>query len=380
MNIQRINALTKKDLLTVIRVPAVLFMAILFPIVLTGAFGIAFGSFGGVASETSYTVGIIDSDGSKWSEYFLNNISSSEVLRNISYTDYDNAQDDLSQGIISAIIIIPENFGSSCDSFFLNPLNASLWINTTIDLTVDQSSLIVSNAVPPLIQQLLMITIYGEDAISSPQPVQIGNPSFVQSEHLTQFDIMAPGMFAFAVIFLTMIVSESFTESREKGLLRRIQVTPTSSVDIILSSVISNMIIAVFQVALVFVVAGIMGFNPKTDLVGILFAFVLVLILALCNVAFGLITASIAKTPSAATGISFIFILPQMFLGTFVPIAGDIQKIVPSYYTTHGLTSVLLRGAPITGETVVMDLIVLACFGIVSIILGVIFYSRFGKD
>ncbi|MHA2167116.1 MAG: ABC transporter permease, partial [Candidatus Hodarchaeales archaeon] len=267
MNIQRINALTKKDLLTVIRVPAVLFMAILFPIVLTGAFGIAFGSFGGVASETSYTVGIIDSDGSKWSEYFLNNISSSEVLRNISYTDYDNAQDDLSQGIISAIIIIPENFGSSCDSFFLNPLNASLWINTTIDLTVDQSSLIVSNAVPPLIQQLLMITIYGEDAISSPQPVQIGNPSFVQSEHLTQFDIMAPGMFAFAVIFLTMIVSESFTESREKGLLRRIQVTPTSSVDIILSSVISNMIIAVFQVALVFVVAGIMGFNPKTDLV-----------------------------------------------------------------------------------------------------------------
>jgi ABC-type multidrug transport system permease subunit len=93
-----------------------------------------------------------------------------------------------------------------------------------------------------------------------------------------------------------------------------------------------------------------------------------------------LITASIAKTPSAATGISFIFILPQMFLGTFVPIAGDIQKIVPSYYATHGLTSVLLRGASITGETVVMDLIVLACFGIVSIILGVIFYSRFGKD
>jgi ABC-2 type transport system permease protein len=380
MNIQRINALTKKDLLTVIRVPAVLFMAILFPIVLTGAFGFAFGSFGGTASEASYTVGIIDSDESKWSEYFLNNISSSEVLRNVSYTDYDNAQDDLSQGIISAIIIIPENFGSSCDSFYLNPLNARLWINATIDLTVDQSSLIVSNAVPPLIQQLLMITLYGEDAVSSPQPVQIGNPSFIQSEHLTQFDIMAPGMFAFAVIFLTMIVSESFTESREKGLLRRIQVTPTSSVDIILSSVISNMIIAVFQVALVFVVAGIMGFNPKTDLVGILFAFVLVLILALCNVAFGLITASIAKTPSAATGISFIFILPQMFLGTFVPIAGDIQKIVPSYYATHGLTSVLLRGASITGETVVMDLIVLACFGIVSIILGVIFYSRFGKD
>lgn len=380
MNIQRINALIKKDLLTVIRVPAVLFLTLLFPIVLTGAFGIAFGSFGGTASETSYAVGIIDSDDSRWSEYFLSNISNSVVLRNVSYTDFEDAQDDLSQGIISAIIIIPENFGSSCDSFYVNPSNASLWINTTIGLSVDQSSLIVSNAIPPLIQQLLMITLYGEEAVSSPQPVQIGNPSLVESEHLTQFDIMAPGMFAFGVIFLTMIVSESFTESREKGLLRRIQVTPTSSVDIILSSAISNMIIAVFQVALVFIVAGIMGFNPKTDLVGILFAFVLVLILALCNVAFGLITASIAKTPGAATGISFIFILPQMFLGTFVPIAGDIQKFVPSYYATHGLTSVLLRGAPITGETVIMDLITLAGFGVVSVILGVFFYSKFGKD
>ena len=73
MNLQRIIALVKKDLLKVIRVPAVLFLALLFPIVLTGAFGFAFGSFGGTVSETSYSVGIIDLDDSRWSEYFLNN-------------------------------------------------------------------------------------------------------------------------------------------------------------------------------------------------------------------------------------------------------------------------------------------------------------------
>jgi len=107
MNLQRIIALVKKDLLKVVRVPAVLFLALLFPIVLTGAFGFAFGSFGGTASETSYSVGIIDLDDSRWSEYFLNNISDSEVLSNVSYTDNVDAQDDLSQGIIAAIIIIP---------------------------------------------------------------------------------------------------------------------------------------------------------------------------------------------------------------------------------------------------------------------------------
>ena len=380
MNIQRITALIKKDLLMYTRVPAVLFLAILFPIVLTGAFGFAFGSFGGTATEVSYTVGIIDLDNTRWSEYFQNNISNSAALSNKSYTNNEAAQDDLSQGIIDAIIIIPANFGSSCDSFYLNPSNASQWINATIDLSVDQSSIIVSSALPPLIQQLLMITLYGEDAVSSPQPVQIGNPSMVESEHFTQFDLMIPGMFAFAVIFLTMIVSEAFTASREKGLLRRIQITPTSSSDIILSSVISNMIIAVFQVALVFIVAGLMGFNPKTDFIGIVFAFILVLILALCNVGFGLIAASIAKTPGAATGVSFIFILPQMFLGTFMPIAGDIQKLVPSFYVTHGLTSVLLKGASLTGETIVMDLIMIVLFGVITTILGIFFYSKFGKD
>ena len=65
---------------------------------------------------------------------------------------------------------------------------------------------------------------------------------------------------------------------------------------------------------------------------------------------FGLITATIAKSSGAATGLSFLFVLPQMFLGTFVgaSLSGAAQiagKVVPSYYVTDALTSVFLRGA-----------------------------------
>jgi hypothetical protein len=71
----------------------------------------------------------------------------------------------------------------------------------------------------------------------------------------------------------------------------------------------------------------------------------------MCNVGFGLITATLAKSPGAATGISFIFIIPQMFLGTFVgfamsPSAQAAGRFVPSYYVTDALTSLLLRGRP----------------------------------
>jgi ABC-type transport system involved in cytochrome c biogenesis permease component len=68
MNIQRITALIKKDIKVLYRIPASLFLTILFPIVLTIAFGMAFGG-GSTGLDSTYKVGIVDLDNSKWSEY-----------------------------------------------------------------------------------------------------------------------------------------------------------------------------------------------------------------------------------------------------------------------------------------------------------------------
>ncbi|MHA2244201.1 MAG: hypothetical protein ACXADY_04475 [Candidatus Hodarchaeales archaeon] len=81
MNVQRIIALFEKEIKSIYRVPAILFMAILFLIVLTGAFGLAFGG-GSTIGNSTYTVGIVDLDNTVWSEYFIGNISKNEVLVN----------------------------------------------------------------------------------------------------------------------------------------------------------------------------------------------------------------------------------------------------------------------------------------------------------
>ena len=52
MNLQRVFALTKKELKKTIREPAVLFMIFLFPIVFVFAFGASFGGFGGKTGAT----------------------------------------------------------------------------------------------------------------------------------------------------------------------------------------------------------------------------------------------------------------------------------------------------------------------------------------
>ena len=58
MKLQRIVALAQKDLKKIIREPAVLFLILLFPIVLTLAFGFSFGAVGG-NQQTTFQVGLV---------------------------------------------------------------------------------------------------------------------------------------------------------------------------------------------------------------------------------------------------------------------------------------------------------------------------------
>ena len=387
MNFQRVFALVKKDLKRLVREPAALFMIILFPAMLTLAFGLAFGGIGGNQSAT-YQMGVINKASSvqnqSWTQYFLGNLTNVEILKIQPYLDNETAQTDLIQGKISAIIIIPENFGQSADSYWSAPTNSSQWVNTTLQVYVDSGSMFATQAIQPIIQQTLTTAIYGQKVLSLATPIQISSPSLVKANVTTTFEFFAPGMFAFASIFLTMIVAQSFALDRESGLLRRINVTPTTATEFMSSQVISNMVGASIQAILVFAMAYAVGYRPKGDVVTLTAAFILVSIFSLCNVGFGLITATLAKSSGAATGIAFIFIMPQMFLGTFVgsalsTTAQSVGKFVPSYYVTDALTSLFLRGAPVSSPTILLDIAVVSAVSIATLLVGILLFRKYGK-
>jgi len=140
----------------------------------------------------------------------------------------------------------------------------------------------------------------------------------------------------------------------------------------------------VIQVSLIFTMAFLIGYRPLGGPISLILAFITVLIFSLCCVGFGLITATIVKTPEAATGISFIFIMPQMFLGTFVTIGlssttQTAGRFVPSYYVTDALTSLFLRGAPISSSAILIDIAVLSIVRAMVLILGIALFKRYGK-
>ncbi|MGQ9781224.1 MAG: ABC transporter permease, partial [Nitrososphaeria archaeon] len=166
--------------------------------------------------------------------------------------------------------------------------------------------------------------------------------------------------------------------------MKRIRITPITPTEFMTSQILSYMVIALIQAVLVFVMVYIMGFRPNVHLPVYTFAFIMLSVFSLSNVGFGLITASIAKTPGAATGISFLFLLPQLFLGTFVgaslsPSAQMVSKFVPSHYVTDALTSLFLRGASIMSPTILLDLVAISVSCIAVLASGIILYAKYYK-
>jgi ABC-2 type transport system permease protein len=383
MNTQRVFALTKKELKKTVREPAVLFMVFLFPIVFVFAFG---ASFSGDSASTHYSVSIVnlDTGNQQSSQQFIDALTATQILNLNIYTDNQTAQNDLSQGKVQAVIVIPSDFTQCLTSYQAAPRNPDQWVNTTIQLYLDKSSLVATQAIPPIIQQVVSAMTAQNQPVAPPNPIQLQTASLVQVQTVSALDFIAPGMFTFASIFLIMMVGQGFANDRENGMMKRIRVTPTTPTEFMASQVISYMGIALIQAALVFAMTYVLGFRPNVGAGSYAFAFVLVLVFSLSNVGFGLITATISKSASAATGLSFLFVLPQLFLGTFVgaslsssaKIAG---QFVPSYYVTDALTSLFLRGASIASPTILLDFAVVSasCVGILAV--GIALYGKYYK-
>ena len=384
MKFQRVAVLTKKELKKTVREPAVLFMIFLFPIVFVFAFGASFGGVGG--GQPVYQIGVVSMDQGasvNASQILLTTMSDTQILNVQTYIDNQSAQRDLSQGNIQAVMVIPSDFSQSFASYQAAPNDPNTWTNATIELYLDKGSLVATQAVPPIIQQVLT-SLAGQNVKDPSSPFSLETASLVEVQAPSALDFIAPGMFTFASIFLIMMVAQSFAQDRENGMMKRIRITPTTPTEFMTSQVLSYMVIALIQAALVFAMVYLMGFKPNVGIPVYAFAFVLVLMFSLSNVGFGLITATIAKSPGAATGISFLFVLPQLFLGTFVgaslssaaQVAG---KFVPSYYVTNALTSLFLRGAAFTSFTVLLDFATVSVSCVAILAVGIILYDKYFK-
>jgi ABC-2 type transport system permease protein len=359
-------------------------MIILFPVMLTIAFGASFGAVGG-SQPTSFSVGVVNLGGNSTSvSQFYHDMQATGLLKLSNYADNTTAQSVLGQGQLQAVVLIPTGFDESVMSYRAYPNYPGRWTNSTLQLYLDKGSLLTTQVIPTIVTQVLEQGVLGVKPTNQAVPFSVSTPSGVNVQGATVFQSFAPGLFAFASIYMIMMVAQSYTTERENGLLNRILVTPTTSGDIVMGSVVSYLVIGLVQALLVFCCVYALGYHPVGGTAALLVGFFIITIFALCNIGFGLITAAMARSAGAATGISFVFLMPQLFLGTFVgsALSSGAQaagRFLPAYYVTDALTSLWARGAPVTSIAILTDLGAVASSSAIILLVGVQVFRKFGS-
>ncbi len=215
------------------------------------------------------------------------------------------------------------------------------------------------------------------------------NYGWDESNTYTIFEMMLPGFLAYAGLLTIYDVAAGVAGERETGIQKRINTTPLTTAEYLFSQMISYTIKPIIQLVLGLGIAVAVGYRPKIFFgteysIGLKFAGCIMVILFMviftfCSVGFGLITATLVKTASAAGGLAFIFIVPQQIFGSIIPpyILGmnAIGWAMPSWYAAQGM-GLLFAGTPFTYWELWVRFGVLLAFSLVIYVIGILLYER----
>jgi ABC-2 type transport system permease protein len=200
----------------------------------------------------------------------------------------------------------------------------------------------------------------------------------VTTQEVSFIDFFVPGVLAMSIMNSGIIgLSTSFVTYRERGILRRIKVTPFPLSSFVLAKVLAQMIQIVLQ-ALILVGLGLMlfGLNVRGNPVLILG---IVIAGSLAFLAIGFAISSVARNAEIAASYANLITFPMLFLsGVFFPVDSvpdwlqPLLKVLPLAYLVDALRQLMTlgRGLP----AIWTDLAVLAATFAVGIIFAVRFF------
>ena len=164
-------------------------------------------------------------------------------------------------------------------------------------------------------------------------------------------DYLLPGVVIMALMVTGIMATASgFAEEREKGIYRRLSLTPLKRSTLIAGQILHRYLVMLVQTLLLLLV-GILAFN--ISITGNYFLFWLLLTFgALCFISIGFALTGLIKSARSATPISLSAFFILMFLGSiFIPITmmPDFLKAVsnalPSTHLGDALRLVIINGA-----------------------------------
>lgn len=344
-------AMVKGFLKMTVRNRTALFWNLIFPVIFILVFGTVFNESG-----FSSKVGIAGAPSDFHSEV-VQAMDSTDVFEVTTDETVDQQLDKLKNGDRDAVIV----FGDA-------PANGGF---PTVQLYYDEAAGPNSQISVSAIQQTLNHVAQG------PSPVTI-EAQPVQTLDISYMDFLLPGILAMSIMNSGVIgLSTSFVTYRERGILRRIKITPFPLTSFISARVISQLIIAVPQALILYLISNVFF---GVDIQGsILLVILSIFIGSLAFLAMGFAVSSIAPNVETAASYSNLITFPMLFLsGVFFDVDSapgwlkPITKVLPLRYLVDALREVMTRGKGL--DAIWMDWVILGVTALISVAIAVRFF------
>jgi len=367
------------DFKMILREKEALFWMFAFPILMMLILGFVFGGGGG----TVLKVGVVDQDGSFISKQVVKAFEGiaepkedagekKDAPLEVTTGDEKDELKELEDGKRNGVLVIRKGF---TDSIMEGEAGV-------VTVYVDESEVTTAEITKQTITGILgeisrEIAKKATGAPEVPEMIKLEEKRMT-GDYFNYIDFIVPGILAMTIMFAGLMgYAQEIATYREKGILRRIKVSPIS-LPTFLGSGIATVLILAFAQAVLLLLVGVVAFGVNIG-GNYFYMGVIVLVGALSFLALGFMISSLAGTAKSATLAATAVAMPMMFLaGIFFPIdfipkwLSVIAQCLPLYYFADALREVMINGASLAA--VWLDIVVLVAFGIVCFLVSVKFF------
>ena len=340
---KRIYAIAQKEVRQLKRDTRMLYVLFVFPFVLLIIFGYAINF-----DVHHIKLVVFDQDKSVDSREFVNRLTSSNYFDLVGHIDSENKiREVLDQGDAQVVLVFPYDFSRNIYS------NKEAKIQILVEGIDANTASVISNYMNAatatynnkIVQEALAVR--GRQAYI---PINL-EPRFWFNPDLNSTLYLIPGLISMILIMTAVIsIAMSIVREKEKGTIEQINVSPLSSLELLVGKTLPYSVIALFIASLILFAGYLLfGITIKGNVL-LLFFSTLIFLFACLNL--GILISSVSESQQVAFQLSsLISLLPSFLLSGFVfpiesmpPVIQIITNITPVKFYIIILRDILLKG------------------------------------
>jgi ABC-2 type transport system permease protein len=295
---------------------------------------VVFGTLIGGDRGSASPVCVVDADGSPLAARVVAAFRASDLVSSsVCVGGQERAQ--FQQGRLAAIVSLPAGFGRDLAA-------GQARIEVSYDASDAARGAQARSAVAAILAGV------NRDLTASAEPVTVAASS-VANRSMRQIDWLTPGMVGLTVMLFNLVVGATIIMWRDRGVLKRLAVTPLRPLTLILSQITARLTFSLLQVAVLLAIArfafGVQVAGSYLDLT------LVVVVGTLAMIAFGFVIAAFVPRAESAQAVTSLIGFPMMlFGGSYFALDNapaylrPIIGAMPLTYLNHALREVMLYG------------------------------------